>query len=76
MTKDGKAKNYHTQVKFINDELARLALITDRGTRCGEYYALQDFLRAEARQWGGHYMGIGKACSEGWLEIDKLIDDI
>jgi len=76
MTKDGKAKNYHTQVDYINDELERIALITDRGTRCGAYFTLQDFLKAEARQWGGHYMGVGKASMDGWLKIEKLIDDI
>ncbi len=71
-----KGKNYRTQQEFINSELYRIGLISDRGKRVGQYYSLRDKLNAEARQWGGHYQGVGKACKEGCMKICQLVESV
>jgi len=69
-----KTKNYRTQTEYIDAELENIALITDRGERVGLYTKFKEKLISEARQYSGHYQGVGAACYEGRTKINRLID--
>ena len=58
-------KNYSTQKEYIKNRLAEIEKISDRGERFGQFYALEIELQKTKRQYGGNYMGVGKACLEG-----------
>jgi len=65
-------KNYSTQKKYVENKLAEIENISDKGKRLGQYYAFAIELEKTASQYGGHYMGVGKACAEGMQIATKL----
>ena len=65
--------NYRTQKEYIENRLGEISLIYDEGTRVGQLYSLQEELTKTKSQKGGHYMGVGKACSEGIHQTQRLM---
>ena len=66
------AMNYRTQKNYIKNKLSEIEKISDKGKRLGQYYAFAIELEKTKAQYGGHYMGVGKACSEGMQIARKL----
>ena len=66
-------KNYGTKKKYIQNKLDLINAISDRGERFGQLSVLEAELQKTKAQYGGHYMGVGKACSEGIKIARELI---
>jgi hypothetical protein len=57
--------NYRTQKEYIENRINEILLISDKATRFGQLYAFEDELKKTKAQYGGHYQGVGKACTDG-----------
>jgi len=67
--------NYRTQKEYIENCINEIKLIDDKAIMFGRLYSLEKELKATARQFGGHHMGVGKACYEG-IAIAQQLQEI
>jgi len=67
-----KGMNYRTQKEYIENCINEIKSIDDKATMYGRLYSLENELKATARQFGGHHMGVGKACQEGIATARQL----